>query len=399
MPQDQDLDAFRQAARAWLAENFPPALRGRTVNFQYAGETLEGEALIWKQRMADKGWGVPMWPTEYGGGGLSAQAALVLRQEMARIGAYNPIYISLGVTMVGPTILDYGTPEQKARHLPPIARGERIWCLGYSEPGAGSDLASLQTRCEDKGDHWLINGSKVWTSGANHADWCGVLVRTDRSAKKHEGISFILTDMRQPGVDPRPIQMIGGVSPFCEVFFTDARAAKDDLLGELNGGWSVGKRLLQHERSSQTGDSLGAPRVERLQDLAKRYVEVDEDGRIADADLRGRITQNLMQAKAHALTLARANAESRGNASPSNAVSMLKASATVIGQERAELIVEIMGSSGLGWEGDGFSREELQAVRAWLGGKAGSIAGGSFEIQQNIISKRILGLPELTQAG
>src|SRR6202012_4326766 len=146
-----------------------------------------------------------------------------LREEMARIGAYNPIYISLGVTMVGPTILDYGTPAQKARHLPPIARGERIWCLGYSEPGAGSDLASLQTRAEDKGDHWLINGSKVWTSGANHADWCRGLPRTDRPPKKHEGISFILTDMRQPGVDPRPIQMIGGVSPFCEVFFTDAR--------------------------------------------------------------------------------------------------------------------------------------------------------------------------------
>jgi alkylation response protein AidB-like acyl-CoA dehydrogenase len=255
----------------------------------------------------------------------------------------------------------------------------------------------LQTKCEDKGDHWLINGSKIWTSGAHHADWCGVLVRTDPTAKKHEGISFILMDMHQPGVETRPIKMIGGASPFCEVFFTDARAAKDDLLGDLNGGWSVGKRLLQHERASQTGDSLGTPRAEPLQDLAKRYVEVDADGRIADADLRARLTSNLMHAKAHALTISRAHAESRGNASPTNAVSMLKASATIIGRDRAELTLEMMGMAGLGWEGEGFSEGELQFVRGWLGGKAGSIAGGSFEIQQNIISKRILGLPELTQ--
>ena len=395
---DTGLEAFRQEARAWLADNFPASLRGKTVDIQFDGKAPIGEALTWKQRMADKGWGVPTWPAEYGGGGLSAPAARVLQQEMARIGAYNPIYISLGVTMVGPTLLDYGTHEQKRTHLPPIARGERIWCLGYSEPGAGSDLAALQTRCEDKGDHWLINGSKVWTSGADHADWCGVLVRTDFAAKKHDGISFILMDMRQPGLETRPIKMIGGVSPFCEMFFTDAVATKDALLGELNNGWTVGKRLLQHERSSQTGDSLVAPRSEPLQDLAKRYVELDEAGRIADADLRARLTEHVMHAKAHALTIARAHAESRGNSSPSNAVSMLKASSTVIAQTRAELTLEMMGTAGLGWEGDGFTREELGAVRSWLGGKAISIAGGSFEVQQNIIAKRILGLPELTQA-
>ena len=344
--------------------------------------------------MSDNGWGAPTWPEQCGGGGLSPQAALVLAEEMARAGAYDPIYISLGITMIGPTILDYGTPEQKASHLPPIARGEQIWCLGYSEPGAGSDLASLQTACEDKGDHWLINGSKVWTSGAQHADWCGVLVRTDRAAKKHDGVSFILMDMRQAGVEPRPNLMIGGASPFCEVFFTDAKAAKDDLLGELNGGWSVGKRLLQHERASQTGDGLTAPRAKPLQEVAKRYVEVTTDGRIADADLSARLGEHLMHARAHGLTIARAHAEARGNANPSNAVSMLKASATEIAQTRAELILEIMGTAGLGWGGDDFTREELNAVRVWLGGKAISIAGGSFEIQQNIIAKRILGLPE-----
>jgi alkylation response protein AidB-like acyl-CoA dehydrogenase len=395
---DAELAAFRKEARGWLEENFPSSLRGRPAAIQGANVEKDADAAAWKLRMADKGWGTPTWPTEYGGGGLSAKAARVLQQEMARVGAYNPVYISLGLTMVGPTILDYGTPEQKRRHIPSIVRGERAWCLGYSEPGAGSDLASLQTKCEDKGDHWLINGSKIWTSGAHTADWCGVLVRTDPTAKKHEGISFILMDMHQPGVETRPIKMIGGASPFCEVFFTDAKARKDDLLGELNVGWSVGKRLLQHERASQTGDNLGAPRVEPLQDLAKRYVEIDADGRLADAGLRARITDNLMHARAHDLTISRAHAESRGNASPTNAVSMLKAAATVIGQTRSELMLEIMGMAGLGWEGEGFSKDELDFVRGWLGGKAGSIAGGSFEVQQNIISKRILGLPETTQS-
>jgi len=391
---ETDLEAFRAEARAWLEANFPSSLKGSTVGIQFDGDAPVGDALTWKQRMAGKGWGVPTWPAEYGGGGLAAPAARVLQEEMRRVGAYNPIYISLGVTMVGPTILDYGTPGQKARHLPPIARGERIWCLGYSEPGAGSDLASLQSKAEDMGDHWRINGQKIWTSGAHNADWMGMIVRTDPSAKKHEGISFLLLTMRQPGVEARPIRMIAGASPFCEVFFTDARAEKDDLLGTLNDGWSVGKRLLQHERSSQTGDGLIAPRAEPLEAIAKRYVGTDPEGRIADPDLRMRVARNRMQARAHALTLARANAESRGNASPSNAVSMLKASVTSIGQERAELIIEIMGAAGLGWEGWGFSEGELLAVRAWLGGKAGSIAGGSYEIQQNIIAKRILGLPD-----
>jgi alkylation response protein AidB-like acyl-CoA dehydrogenase len=394
------VDAFRTEARAWLEANFPPTLRGRAVAQQYDGHAPEGDALVWKQRVAEKGWGVPTWPKAYGGGGLTAREARVLAEELARAKAYNPIYISLGVTMVGPTILDFGTEAQKARHLPPIARGERIWCLGYSEPGAGSDLASLQTRCEERDGRWVINGSKIWTSGAHDADWIGVLTRTDPRARKHEGISFILMDMRQVGVEARPIRLIAGASPFCEVFFTDAVAAKEDLLGDLNDGWTVGKRLLQHERASQTGDAPGAPRVESLAEIAKRYVGVDEKGRLADPDLRARITENHMHGRAHALTVARAFAEARGNNSPSNAVSMLKASATVREQVRAELMIELMGASGLGWDGDDFTPTELQAVRRWLGGKAGSIAGGSFEIQQNIIAKRILGLPEAkTTAG
>jgi alkylation response protein AidB-like acyl-CoA dehydrogenase len=270
-------------------------------------------------------------------------------------------------------------------------KGEVRWCVGYSEPNAGSDLASLQMRCEDAGDHWRINGQKIWTSGADRSQWCGALVRTDPLAKKHEGISFMLIEMGQPGVETRPIKLISGASPFCETFFTDAVAGKDHLLGALNKGWDVGKRLLQHERASQTGASMGG-RPRPLSDLAKACGADD------DIELRGRINSHAMDARAHGLTLERAAAEARGAAGPGHTPSILKNSATHVAQTRAELSLEIMGVQGRGWEGEAFSADELDAVKGWLFGKAMSIYGGSAEIQNNIISKRILGLPERTQA-
>ncbi len=399
---DVELETFRGEAQAWLAANFPAALRGKAGEAMalMEGGTVAGDMATWRNRLADKGWTTPTWPTEYGGGGLSVLQARVLQQEMDKVGAFNPIHsIGMGITMIGPTILDYGTPEQKKRHIPPIVKGEVRWCVGYSEPGAGSDLASLTTKCEDAGDHWRINGSKIWTSGAQYADWCGALVRTDTS-KKHEGISFLLIDMHQPGIETRPIKLMAGASPFCETFFTDARAAKDDMLSDINKGWSVGKRLLQHERASQTGagGGMGGGRSTPLQDMAKTYVGADEAGRIADSDLRTRVARHLMDSKAHSLTIARATAEARGNANPGNAASVLKNSATNVAQTRSELTLEIMGHQGLGWEGEAFTTDELQTVRGWLSGKAMSIYGGSAEIQNNIISKRILGLPDATQS-
>ncbi len=397
---DSDLEAFRAEARAWLEENFPTFLRGQSglLMALMEGGQPDGDLLLWKQRMAAKGWGAPTWPTQYGGGGgLSQKQARVLQEEMNRIGAVNPLLAGMGVTMVGPTILDYGTEEQKKKHIPPIVRGEVRWCLGLSEPNAGSDLAALQTKCVDAGDHWVINGQKTWTSGAQWSDWCGCLVRTDPIANKHEGISFVLLPMRQQQIEARPIALIAGASPFCETFFTDAMADKSDLLGPLNGGWSVIKRLLQHERASQTG-SLSGGLVTPLQDIALRYLGLDEDGRLADGDLRVRLTRHLMDAKAHRLTLARVEAESKGNAAPSNAASVLKNAATDVAQTRAELALEIMGARGLGWEGEGFSDDEIDAVRGWLSGKAMSIYGGSFEIQNNIVAKRILGLPDITNS-
>jgi alkylation response protein AidB-like acyl-CoA dehydrogenase len=388
-----ELDAFRAEAREWLEANFPKSLADQQTAMIPGGEALSADGKLWKQRMADKGWGAPTWPTEYGGGGLSGAQARVLQQEMNRIGADNPV-AGMGTSMFGPTLLEYGTEAQKKRHIPPIVRGELRWCQGYSEPGAGSDLASLQTRCEDAGDHWKINGQKIWTSGAQYADWCFCLVRTD-TTKKHEGISFVLINMHQPGVETRPIKLIAGNSPFCETFFTDARAEKDDMVGPLNGGWTVGKRLLQHERSGQGGGRMMAG--QDVVSLAKKYVGLDDKGRIADADLRTRIARHLIDAKAHALTLARAAAEAKGNVNPSATTSVMKNSGTWIGQEKAELTLEIMGHQGLGWEGDDFSKDERDAVRTWLSGKATTIFGGSQEIQSNIVSKRILGLPDTTQ--
>jgi alkylation response protein AidB-like acyl-CoA dehydrogenase len=344
--------------------------------------------------MAAKGWGTPTWPKAYGGGGLTTAEARVLAEEMTAIGAYNPI-VGMGTSMFGPTLLEYGTEDQKQRHIPPIVRGELRWCQGYSEPGAGSDLASLQTKCEDAGDHWKINGQKIWTSGAQYADWCFCLVRTD-TTRKHEGISFVLIDMHQPGVETRPIKLIAGTSPFCETFFTDARVEKNDMLGPLNGGWSVGKRLLQHERSGQGGGRLmGAGKT--LKTIAHDYLEGEEE-ELGAVDLRNRVIAQAVDSKAHALTIKRASEEARGNLNPSATTSVMKNSSTRIGQDKAELTLEIMGSQGLGWDGADFTAEERQAVRAWLSGKATTIFGGSFEIQNNIISKRILGLPDSTRS-
>jgi alkylation response protein AidB-like acyl-CoA dehydrogenase len=388
-----DLDAFRVEARDWLKANFPPSLKGRGALVMTEGAGASGRDFhAWRKAMGEKGWGVPTWPTTYGGGGLSPQEARVLQQEMSAIGAWNPI-VGMGVMMFGPTLLEYGNDEQKRRHIPPIVKGELRWCQGFSEPGAGSDLASLTTRCEDKGDHWLVNGQKIWTSGAQYADWCFCLVRTD-TTRKHEGISFLLIDMKTPGVETRPIRLISGNSPFCETFFTDVKVPKENLVGPLGGGWSIAKRLLQHERSNLTGGGgFGATR-QSLPDLAKTYVGADAQGRIEDADLRARVAQNDMASRAFQLTAARAMVESRSNSGPTAATSIMKNAGTAIYQDRAELTLEIMGSRGLGWEGEGFDAEELAAVRGWLGGKAVTIYGGSFEVQNNIISKRILGLPD-----
>ncbi len=403
MTATSDLDGFRSEVSDWVKTNFPSALSDFDLGVDSpSAKGVSTEFDAWRKALADKGWGAPTWPKEYGGAGLSDPEAKVVRQEIAKAGAFNPIspMSGMGITMVGPTILEYGTDEQKAKHLPGIASGEIRWCLGLSEPNAGSDLASLSTKAVDEGDAFILNGQKIWTSGAHISQWCGAVVRTDPQAKKRDGISFVMLPMDQKGVETRLIKLISGASPFCETFFTDARAEKSDLLGDLNDGWSVVKRLLQHERQSQTS-APGAPKIdeEPLYEQAKRYVGTQEDGTLADPDLRLRVVENLMDAEAHKLTVSRITAEAKGQVKVSAAASILKNSMTKVAQTKAELTLEMMGHHGIGWEGDQFSDDELRSVRDWLMGKAMSIYGGSAEIQNNIISKNILGLPETTQQG
>jgi alkylation response protein AidB-like acyl-CoA dehydrogenase len=391
-----ELDTFRAETRAWLEANYPASLNapmtsedetpwgGRKANYP------NPDIQVWMDRMAEKGWTAPMWPAAYGGGGLSKDQNRVLESELRRIKA-RPALSSFGIWMLGPVLLEYATEEQKQRFLPDIIKGKTRWCQGYSEPGAGSDLAGLQTRCEDQGDHYLINGQKVWTSYADQADWIFCLVRTDTS-KKHEGISFVLFDMTSPGVETRPIKLISGSSPFCETFFTDVKVPKEQLVGRLNGGWEIAKRLLQYERQNISAGGFGGGAGLDVADAAKKYVGTDEAGRIEDPDLRGRIAAHKMDQACFALTIKRAEAESKQGAGPSAATSIIKYAAAKLNQERTELLVESLGLQGLGWEGDGFSNEELGSIRSMLRAKANSIEGGTSEVNLNVIAKRVLGL-------
>jgi alkylation response protein AidB-like acyl-CoA dehydrogenase len=396
------LETFRVETRDWLQENCPLSMRRRLD----PGEALGGgakrtspnpDSYLWLERMAERGWTAPTWPTEYGGGGLDKDHFLVLLEELQHIEARPPLG-GMGITMIGPTLLEYGTDDQKKRHLPPIIRGETAWCQGYSEPGAGSDLASLQTRAENKGDYYLVNGSKIWTSGANYADWIFCLVRTNPQAPKHEGISFLLFSMESPGVSVKPIELISGGSPFCETFFDDVEVPKIDLVHRENQGWSVAKRLLQHERSGlaalASGDNAGV--FERIKpsmplaDLAKHYLSTNE---VDDAILRDEIISNEMQKRAFTLTQARAVAESEAN-TPGASTSIFNYIEAEYVKAQLELQCRIRGTQSQGWEGDVFTEEELSMGKLNLEAKSISIAGGSNEVQLNIIAKRVLGLPD-----
>jgi len=393
-----DLNAFREETRTWLEENCPEGMRNLSFHWEDAHKIYNTDvAEVWRERMAAKGWIAPMWPVAYGGGGLSREEAVVLSQEMGRIKA-TAASSGMGLTMIGPTLLEFGSEAQKQRHLPSICDGTIRWCQGYSEPGAGSDLAALQARAVIEGDQFVINGQKIWTSGAQHADWMFALVRTDPNAPKHEGISFVLLDMHQDGVSVKPIGLISGSSPFCETFLDNAIAKREDLVGELNKGWSIGKRLLQFERSGIGGLSGAANRkkvvkTNPIADLAKRYVGTS-NGRIADAAYREKILKQSMTEKAFQLTTARVVQENQSGQTPGATTSIFKLVGSTLARESAALKSEIMGIKGLGWEGEGFDSGELEATRSWLNSRAVTIYGGTNEVQMNIIGKRVLGLPD-----
>ncbi|MBI1261067.1 MAG: acyl-CoA dehydrogenase [Rhizobiales bacterium] len=394
------LETFRQETREWLEANCPPSMRTPMPEEEspWGGRNAQWpnpDSKKWLDAMASRGWTAPTWPMIYGGGGLNKDEARILQQELGRIKA-RPALTSFGIWMLGPALLEYANEEQKLEHLPKIVRGEIRWCQGYSEPGAGSDLAGLQTKCEDKGDHYLVNGQKIWTSYADKADWIFCLVRTDTS-KKHDGISFLLFDMASEGVEARPITMISGASPFCETFFTDVKVPKENLVGELNKGWTIAKRLLQHERDMISGMGLGggsAGGLGGLEKAAKDYYGTDGEGRVASPALRERIAQQKMDGRAFSLTLARSMQEAKAGQGSGAASSIFKYYGTELNKRRYELLLDVLGTQALGWEGDGFKQDELDVTRSWLRSKGNSIEGGTSEVQLNVVAKRVLGLPD-----
>ena len=391
------IEGFREETRIWLEKNCPTGAKG--VGQVPTGSTKikieDPDVTLWLDRMIEKGWTAPTWPKEFGGAGLSTEEYVVLIEEMRRIDA-RPALGGMGTSMIGPTLLEYGTDDQKREHLPKIAKAEVAWCQGYSEPGSGSDLASLNTRAVDSGDHYLINGQKIWTSGAQWADWMFCLVRTDPEVPKHNGISFVLLSMDQPGVTVKPIRLISGNSPFCETFFDDAIAYKDNLVGELNKGWTVGKRLLQHERSgmaSLVGAQSRDPGAS-LQEVAHSYLGTDSDGKVADASLRSQVINHEINDAAFALTRKRTVQEAEDGNTPGPATSIFKMYGTELEQDKSSLMCEIRGTQGIGWEGNSFDSDEIEWTRSWLSNRAASIYSGTNEIQRNIIAKRVLGLPD-----
>ena len=382
-----DLDAFRAETRAWLEANCPPEMRepirdeddvcwgGRNFVFKNAAQKA------WLEACVAKGYTVPDWPKPYGGAGLAPAEAKVWREEMNRIGARPPLS-SFGIWMLGPALLQFGTEEQKIHYLGEIARGEIRWCQGYSEPGSGSDLVSLQTFGEDKGDHWIVNGQKIWTSYANKADWIFCLVRTDK-ANKYQGISFLLFDMASEGVSTKPILLISGSSPFCETFFDNVRVPKHQIVGELNRGWDVAKYLLGHERAMISGAG-GGDRLNTIGAVLNR-------AGLEDPLLRAELALFDVDALAYSAMGEKFLDEAKvGKAHPAGS-NMMKYAGTELNKRRYELLMAGGGSAALEWDSeasDGGSR-----ARGWLRTKANSIEGGTSEVMLNVVAKRILDLP------
>ena len=392
-----NLDDFQQETRDWLEANCPAGAREPgPVPWGSTKIELDDASKQWLERMASRGWTVPSWPKEYGGAELSPDQYKILIDELKRINARPPL-TGRGVNYIGPTILELGNDDQRERWLPGIARGEGGWAMGYSEPGAGSDLASLSMRAARHGDRYVINGRKIWTSDAMQADYIFVLARTAPDEPKHQGISLILVDMQQDGVQVRPIRLISGASPFNETLFEDAIAHASDVVGGVNNGWTVGKRLLQFERSTHAGINTSGSQGGRSQpstmpEQIRRHAKVI-GSRIADPGIRARLIRYQQNDLAQRLTQQRVIEETRAHA-PGFASSAVKLTGALHTQEGNELLLHASGTHGLDWGTTGSSIETSEIAKAWLRQKALTIAGGTKEIQLNIIAKRVLGLPD-----
>jgi acyl-CoA dehydrogenase len=373
--QDQPIEVFDRELAQWLDAPDAPA---------------SGETLAWMKRLGEAGLLAPGWAPEHGGRGLDRERVKrvdgALRERGIRRG------VSGGLTMLGPVLRQYANAEQCVRFLPPIARGEITWAQGYSEPQAGSDLANVQMRCEDRVDHYLVNGQKIWTSGADDSDWIFCLVRTDTGATKHDGISFLLVDLRSPGITISPIVLISGRSPFCQVFFSDVEVPKENLIGGEGGGWPIAKRLLQHERSMLGSGGLssltGSGGRKSLAEVALEQIGVDATGALRDDALRIRIARQGIDERANRLTGGRARGEDAERVS-----STLKLASSEASQQRYSLLMDLLGTEGLEWDSAGTAPSSIP--RQWLRSRANTIEGGTSEVQLNIIAKRVLGMTSM----
>jgi alkylation response protein AidB-like acyl-CoA dehydrogenase len=384
-------EKFRQEVRSWLDANLPDDLReGRDEELTQDERWQRHKA--WHEQLYAGGWVGIWWPKEYGGRGASVIEQAIFNEELGRAGAPAGVNMN-GITLLGPTLMHWGTEEQKKRFLPKILPAEEIWCQGYSEPGSGSDLASLQTRAVEDGDSFVVNGQKVWTSQAQYSDWCFLLVRTDPNAPKHQGISYLLVDMHSPGITVRPLVQITGDAEFNEVFFEDVRVPKKNLVGEKNRGWMVAITTLMFERVATSGYFRFGKILPQVFDLARR-VELHGRPAIEDTAVRQQLAQFAIEAEAIKHNdLRRLTRQLKGQP-PGPEGSFSKITTTELNLRIANFAVELLGPYAVLEKGSPFAIDHARWTRRMLGARAGTIAAGTNEIQRGIIGERVLGLPK-----
>jgi len=376
---------FRSELRRWLAAHrAPPPPRG-------AGERV-AFAKAWQRKLFEGGWAGLDWPREYGGRGATPIESVIFGEEYARAGGPDLIQISVGTSLVGPTLIACGADWQKERFLAPILRGDEIWCQGFSEPNAGSDIASLRTRGETEGDEIVVTGQKIWTSFAQHADWCIAVVRTDPAAAKHDGLSFLLIDMRSAGIAIRPLREMTGEAWFNEVFFDRVRVPRANVVGEVHRGWDVILTTLAHERGSSAAHARTGAQLERLIDLARRTPCASGGAAASDPRIRQKLAQHLTEIAALRMSAYRAASALERTGMPGPEGSTLKLAWSELEQRVRDTAIEILGLAGLVPEGEG-AVDGGSWCYELLWSRAATIYAGTSEVQRNILARRVLGLP------
>ncbi|PCI85288.1 MAG: acyl-CoA dehydrogenase [Hyphomicrobiales bacterium] len=389
-----EVEIFRSEVKTWLADHCPPEMRMPITDDEicWGGRDfvfINNAQHSWLNDMAARGWTVPAWPKSYGGGGLNGDKQKILAEELTNINARSPLQ-SFGISMLGPALLEYGSEQQKLLYLPQIARGEIRWCQGYSEPDAGSDLASVKTKGVDDGDDFIVSGQKVWTSYADQADWIFCLVRTEPDEPKHKGISFLLFDMKSKGVSTKPIKLISGSSPFCETFFDEVRVPKTNIIGGRGEGWTIAKYLLTHERE-MIGSSDLLFGGDDVCGTARDAIGLDDDGQLDDPILRAEIGGFIVDEMAFDAHMDMTKAYMRAGNQLGARSAELKYLGTELNKTRQNLLMASGGVDALTWEDVG--NLAPQAPRSWLRSKGNSIEGGTSEIMLSILSKAILKIP------